>query len=793
MTHHILQFDGASLEVLAHARAACAQIPPAFALEATVAVNPWLGQAAESPVLAAARLARVAGAPLTRHRAEMLAMIADGEITEGDLAGALATSDLEIASVEAVLRLARQETPKPKALASLAELAATASGQDWPRLMAGRIGLWAAGHFDRGQAFWPAPELSVWASWRSFAARDLTLEIHGLKGFCAMVEGLSQNPDLALLDLCAELGITPQSAPTLFHRTLMSVPGWAQYVRGLAWQSDLAGETCRDPEDLLVILLALEAALLRAHPALRETWAEVVAAHAAPLVPPQAQHIDALLQVAAEHAEQRRLAVTLAGASTPEPYDRAALQAVFCIDVRSEVFRRHLEAQSHEIETFGFAGFFGLAIAHHEDGSDVCEARAPALLSPGLKTTTAPRPSGSRVAARAARAWGRFRQAAVSSFAFVEAVGLVHGAKLLNASLGGGKAKANGLSPRLVEGHDAATRAEMVAGALRGMGLTKGFAPLVLIAGHDAHVSNAPHASALACGACGGHGGAVNARLLAMLANDAEVRACLAPMGIKIPEDTLFVGAQHITTTDAVTLFLEDLPHALDPLRARQLRTWLAAAGLATRSERATRLPAAASARDIQRRATDWAETRPEWGLAGCAAFIAAPRSVIRGVDLGGRAFLHEFRFEEAGVEGLEAILTAPVVVASWISLQYFGSVVAPQTFGGGSKLVHNVVGGFGVTEGADGQLRTGLPVQSVHDGRAPVHSALRLTVCLAAPEEAISTVLARQPAVRALFDNGWLHLVTLDGQGQMSTRYRPGGAWTPMGERKNQALNLAA
>ena len=157
---------------------------------------------------------------------------------------------------------------------------------------------------------------------------------------------------------------------------------------------------------------------------------------------------------------------------------------------------------------------------------------------------------------------------------------------------------------------------------------------------------------------------------------------------------------------------------------------------------------------------------------------MLAPRSVTAGATLDGRSFLHSYDWEtDEGFATLELILTAPVVVASWISLQYYGSTVAPQAFGGGNKLLHNVTGGIGVVEGNGGPLRPGLPWQAVSDGENPVHTPLRLTVLVEAPQDAILDILERHPQVRALFDNGWLHLLALE-DGQVAGRYRPGLKW---------------
>jgi uncharacterized protein YbcC (UPF0753/DUF2309 family) len=208
----------------------------------------------------------------------------------------------------------------------------------------------------------------------------------------------------------------------------------------------------------------------------------------------------------------------------------------------------------------------------------------------------------------------------------------------------------------------------------------------------------------------------------------------------------------------------------------------LAAAGRRARAERAPALglgglAGAALDAAMRRRAADWSEVRPEWGLARNAAFVVAPRERTGGVDLEGRSFLHEYRWEEdAGFAVLEQIMTAPMVVTHWINMQYYASTVDNWRYGGGNKVLHNVVGGnLGVFEGAGGDLRIGLALQSVHDGRDWVHEPLRLHVVIDAPAEAIDGVIAKHALVRDLVVGEWLYLFRIDEAGGLHRRHRDG------------------
>ncbi len=767
-------------ELLRAAEAAARAIPPAFPLTATVAVNPFLGQTGEDLATASARMARVAGLHLTLPRADYAAKVKVGEISDDDLAAALIAcpSGLKPFDLAILKARLRQDVPAPEALPTVADLAAGMGAVDWPAVIARCLGLWAAGQFDRGQALWtPAPGRGAYAAWRDWATHDLTPEIAGLSGFCAHVAAAPDSAERAILRAAERLGLTEGAAETAFHRLLIDVGGWAMHARWLLWQAELNGGTDATLTDLLAIRLIWEEALLNQRPELSLPWARVVARHADPVQATPDTVLDAILQDAAERAAQRRIAARLIGPMAQA--DRPALQAAFCIDVRSEVFRRALESLDPDIATLGFAGFFGLPVAHRPHGTDEVDAHLPVLLKPALTAHSHAAPEveeAARIAARTTRAWGRFRQAAVSSFAFVEAAGPLYSWKLLKSALGLAEGAEKDPAPQLDVALSAEAKAKTAAAVLRAMSLTTGHARLVLLLGHGAQVTNNPHESAYHCGACGGQTGAVSARLLAALLNDPETRAGLPAQGIDLAADVHFMAGLHDTTTDRITLY-PDQPapgHQADIAAAQE---WLRRAGALARAERALRLPGA-KAWDVASRATDWAEVRPEWGLAGCAAFIAAPRAVTTGADLGGRTFLHSYDWQaDAGFATLELILTAPVVVASWISLQYYGSTLAPQVFGGGNKLIHNVVGGFGVVEGNGGRLRAGLPWQAVHDGARAVHDPLRLTVMIEAPAEAITAILSRHPGVRTLFDNGWLHLMTLE-KGRPAARYRPGLAW---------------
>jgi hypothetical protein len=841
---------------------ATGRVAPLWPLRHFVAVNPFLGLSDRDFKDAARLLARVAGARMTAPRAFYAEALRRGRMTRQDLADALSEADrafgvpTDPADLEALAFGAEADHPHRSPSASAAEVvptvadvASAVTGQDWHRLVVEQVSSWAASYFDGGQAPWSSPfrGLSPYAAWRAEARIDRTPDVAGLRGFRAAVGELPEDPEAAIEAALRRLLIPEAGLVPYLHRVLSTVGGWASYARYLGWEQELRGSSDATLRELLAIRLAYEAILLQSFPSdpVAERWGERLGELRSSN--PRARMnaalaVDLILQDAFDRATQRELVHKLrahasdapgveaprsaarpsASAGTaPAASSTPKAQAVFCIDVRSEVFRRALEAADPSIATVGFAGFFGVPLEHVELGRTEGGSHCPALLSPSFVIPDAVHGEGDvepdedaterararrDVGIRVAKAWRSFKFAAVSCFGFVGPVGLAYAKKLVTDSFGrtrpvelpsrfgldddaGGRI-APALSPGRLDGRAVGItleqKRELAASMLKAMSLTEGLARTVLLVGHGSTTVNNPHASGLDCGACGGHTGEANARVAAAILNDPEVRAALVADGLAIPDETLFVAAQHDTTTDDVTLFDADSLPANRAADLADLRDRLADAGTAARRERFEKLnrgcsetSAVKAEADVRGRSRDWSQVRPEWGLAGCSSFIVAPRHRTRGLDLEGRAFLHSYDWrQDDGFEVLELIMTAPMVVASWISLQYYGSSVDNDHFGSGNKVLHNVVGTLGVLEGNGGDLRVGLPWQSVHDGERLVHEPVRLAVFIEAPVEAIDAVLVKHEAVRQLVDNHWLTLFALDEQGRPHRRCVGNGTW---------------
>ena len=207
-----------------------------------------------------------------------------------------------------------------------------------------------------------------------------------------------------------------------------------------------------------------------------------------------------------------------------------------------------------------------------------------------------------------------------------------------------------------------------------------------------------------------------------------------------------------------------------------ELSGYTAVAGAETRNERMP-IVGSDSMEDLLHRASDWAEVRPEWGLAGNAAFIVAPRSLTQNANFDGRTFLHSYdHHRDPDGSVLETIMTAPMVVAHWINMQYYASTVDQHHFGSGNKTIHNVVGRFGILSGNSGDLMTGLPWQSLHTGSDYQHEPMRLQSVIAAPRSSIEAVIAKHELLSNLLTNGWLHLIAIDEA--TAYRYAEDGSW---------------
>jgi uncharacterized protein YbcC (UPF0753/DUF2309 family) len=674
---------------------------------------------------------------------------------------------------------------------------------------------WLAAFLDEGAAKWPMPdrERGFYDAFRTVARHDREIPDR------EPIADLPEQPTDALRATLTDHSV--DRWPELLEHHFAALPGWTGFVKrraaaGDAWQTahpiTLAGYLAAR----LALVEAFDAPLAPADPdgdpvaavgdgdlPLAEVWLRAwERSYRSALVDP-------LTDASAE----------LAAASDD---GRPDAQLVFCIDTRSEILRRHVEAAG-DYETHGYAGFFGVPMRHEGYDADVTVDACPPIVD--ARHHVADRPAAGDTEARADRdrwraVWdaasavvGRLRSNAATAFSFVESAGVGYGAALAARTLL--PARVSGLLERRDErvpdahefcdpvlDHDPEAdhelpvgltleqKVEYAATAVELMGWTE-FARVVAFVGHASRTANNPFDASLDCGACAGNPGGPNARVLAAICNDEAVRERLRERGIDVPEDTVFVAGEHTTTTDEIELFDDDVPesHAEDLDR---LRTDLAAAREGAAAERAGDMGAdpGDGVRDTQRRAADWAETRPEWGLAGNASFVIGPRELTADLDLDGRSFLHSYDWQtDPDGEALSAIVAGPGVVTQWINAQYYFATVDDAVYGSGSKVTHNPVGNVGVYQGNGGDLQNGLPQQSLTAPDGPYHQPLRLSTVIHAPVERVTEVLADNGDVADLLDGRWLWLTVVDPtRDHRAFDYAGDLEWRPLHEEATAA-----
>lgn len=549
---------------------------------------------------------------------------------------------------------------------------------------------------------------------------------------------------------------------------------------------------------------------------------------------PEGHHGPVWLEAYEDHYRDRVLTQLInhrQRSTEPKAEVRPRAQLVFCIDVRSEPFRRHVE-QHGPYETYGFAGFFGVPISHQAFDTAERVPLCPVLLTPKHAVNETPRldqrepleayASGTRWRRLGDQLFHDLKQNPLGSLMLIDAMGFFFSVGLAGKTLvqqpyesakgalqrwfarpvathipvrntpseSNGTAGQHGdngsTSVPLIQGFTIQEQATFVENGLRTMGLTRNLGRFVVLCGHGSVSENNPYFGALHCGACGGRHGDPNARVFAEMANNPEVRRLLHDRGFVIPEDTWFLAAKHVTTTDRVLFYdLTDVPESHEE-DLRAMRADLEKAGAHQARDRCGYLPRSPRGlspekayRHVVTRSMDWANVRPEWGLSGNAGFLVGRRRLTKGLDLTGRVFLHSYD-PEADTEGqiLEKIMTAPLIVGEWISMEHYFSAVDPWSYGSGSKVIHNVVGGVGLMLGSQSDLQTGLPLQTVNDGAKHFHEPMRLLTIIEAPVGRITPIIQKHSLLQHLFHNQWVNLVALEPDTFEFKRYNPDATW---------------
>ncbi|MCB9852665.1 MAG: DUF2309 domain-containing protein [Phycisphaerales bacterium] len=718
-----------------------------------------------------------------------------------------------------------------------------------------------AAFLDQGIARWRLPERDA-GFWNAFLAlyqngKPVESWMTDLPAELRRIASAKLSPMDSICESLDMIGITESQLPQFIEETLLALRGWA----GMIWQMETNAEWTQYPaprgtlEAYLAVRLILERLALKhiakkakLNTPLRELCHQFSGTgHDATSVGKSlcafhlfqlAQHLEwtadklarisvgdwaTIIQEMAQFSSRERRRVfhlayerryrdqalnavsshirdqAQSRTHTSESRARPAYQVVCCIDEREESFRRHLEEIAPACETFGFAGFFGVAMYYR----GVTEARfhplCPVVVKPKHYIQEDPLSTfedASRHQAETRRRIGRAAHRVhlgsrtfigglfTSLFGAIATMPLVMRILFPRAAArwmhrfgaivrpGATRLRVERIEdePGSSEGHIGYSVPEMtgiVGNVLRAMGLTRNIAQLVMFVGHGSSSMNNPHAAAYDCGACGGGCGGPNARAFAQMANDPRVRQRLAAEGLAIPDDTHFVGCSHNTCDDGLTYY--DLDRV--PVNLREAfssaRNDLHEASRRNAHERCRRFASAdfpqsfeAALRHVEGRSADLSQVRPECGHATNALCFVGRRAWSRGLFLDRRAFLTSYdpTTDDERASLLGGLLNAVVPVCAGINLEYFFSYVDSNGYGCGTKLPHNITSLLGVMDGPLSDLRPGLPWQMVE-----IHDPVRILFLIETAPATLTRILDSAPSIAQLVRHRWVQLATLD------------------------------
>jgi hypothetical protein len=308
--------------------------------------------------------------------------------------------------------------------------------------------------------------------------------------------------------------------------------------------------------------------------------------------------------------------------------------------------------------------------------------------------------------------------------------------------------------------------AARVEGVLTSIALTKDFAPIVYVIAHGSSSANNPHHGAHDCGACSGRPGAANARVFAFMANHAKVRELLRTRGLDIPDTTQFVGALHDTAGDEFEYYDEDVLNAKNSVAHKAHVAAIENALDLNAKERSRRFASIRTTQSIEKirkfikdRSVSLFEPRPELGHGTNALCIVGHRDMTKGLFMDRRAFMNSYDYK-TDPEGtvLSRIMRPLGPVCGGINLEYYFSRVDNHKLGAGTKLPHNVMGLLGVSNGADGDLLPGLPLQMIE-----VHDPVRLLLIVEHFPDVVLKTIKAVPEMYEWYINDWVHLMVID------------------------------